>query len=55
MAEKALAFKMNVIAYTPNPKKDADFVEFVFSMSYGKVRHCYNTYPLTDATRGFIT
>lgn len=55
VAEKALAFKMNVIAYTPNPKKDADFVEFVSRDELAERSDIVTIHtPLTDATRGFI-
>jgi glycerate dehydrogenase len=55
VAEKALAFKMNVIAYTPNPKKDADFVEFVSLDELAERSDIVTIHtPLTDATRGFI-
>ena len=49
-----MAFKMNVIAYTPNPKKDADFVEFVSLDELAERSDIVTIHtPLTDATRGY--
>lgn len=55
VAAKAKAFRMNVISYTPNPKADAEGIEFVSLDELAERADIVTVHtPLTEATRGFI-